>query len=183
MTESDFMNSVQSYFERSNAKTQSKIEIIRPNGEIYEGEFKYEFIDNHVNRRTDTITFFLECQNDRMQLLPGGYVKVTLSEVFEKPLPAVSLTALMLDGEQQYVFIVTEENKIEKRNVTVGLQVFEKHAILSGFRDDGDARRHVSVESDRKIVGHLLLTRFVDAGRSDRENVDSHGGIFETVTG
>ena len=73
-------------------------------------------------------------ENPEMELIPGGYVMVKFREKFQQALPSVSVTALMTDGEHHYVYVVTPENKVERRDVVIGPQVKARQGILSGLQ-------------------------------------------------
>ena len=142
-TESDFITYLKSdYFKEQengtkNSAKKAQIDILGPTGEKYEGKFEIEFADNLVDIATGTITVFLICDNKNLHFYPGGYTTVLLSERFEKPMPAVSVTALMTDGVKDYVYVVDAENKAQRRDVIKGPQVFDRQAIVSGL-EPGD---------------------------------------------
>lgn len=129
MSVADFMR----YSKDGQGLGQTNIEILRADGTPYQGEFKFDFLDNQVDRRTDSITIFLICQNPNNILLPGTFTRVQISERFEKPQPAVNVTALMTDGSNYYVYVLGAENKVERRNVTVGAQVYDHQIVTSGL--------------------------------------------------
>jgi len=109
------------------------IEIFRADGLPYQGEFKVDFFDNQVDHDSGTLAVYLICQNDTAELLPGGFARVRLAEKFEEPFPAVNVAAVMTDGVHHYVFVLVEGNKIERREVELGPQVFSQYAITSGL--------------------------------------------------
>jgi len=130
LSETDFMR----FFHGNNDDvTSTDIEIFRTDGLPYKGEFNVDFFDNLVDRQTGTLATYLICKNDTAQLLPGGFAKVRLAEKFEKPLPAVNVTSVMTDGVRHYVFVLSADNKIERRDVQIGPQVFSKYTITSGL--------------------------------------------------
>ena len=85
-----------------------------------------------------------EAPNPDMELIPGGYVTVKFTEKFEKPLPSVNVAALMTDGTDHFVYVVDKDNKVEKRKVVTGKQIYDRQAVLSGL-----------AAGDRVIVGGL----------------------------
>ena len=76
----------------------------------------------------------LEGENPDMELVPGGYVTVKFCEIYPKPYPAVSVTALMTDGKSHSVYVVGPDNKIERRSIVIGPQVQDKQIVLSGLK-------------------------------------------------
>ncbi|MCL2348670.1 MAG: efflux RND transporter periplasmic adaptor subunit [Planctomycetaceae bacterium] len=130
LSETDYMT----YFQTNENETKDiHLEIRRSDGQPYQGEFKVDFVDNQVDRETGTITVYLICQNKSSQLLPGGYARISLAEKFKEPLPAVDMASVMTDGNGSGVFVLTPENKVERRNVTLGPLVFDKYVIKSGL--------------------------------------------------
>lgn len=130
MSESDFFR----YFTSHDELKKSVLEIVRANGERYDGNIAVKFVDNMVDKQTDTIMITLECDNPKDQLLPGGFVQVRLAEKFDSPLPAVTVSALLSDGAKHYVYLVTDQNTVERRNVEVGELVHRHQVIRSGLR-------------------------------------------------
>ncbi len=130
LSETDFMR----YFHGNNDDTAGAIiEIFRTDGHPYEGGFSVDFFDNLVDRETGTIATYLICKNEDAQLLPGGFAKVRLAEKFKEPLPAISVASVMTDGVRQYVFVLVEGNRIERRDIVLGQQVFDRYAVASGL--------------------------------------------------
>lgn len=128
MSEADFIN-----FSQGTDIRDAGIEIVRPNGQPYAGTFKVDFLDNKVDRRTGTRTIHLLCEQKVEELTPGGYAKVNIAERFGNPRPAVNVAALMTDGDRHFVYVVDEVNKVERRSVKVGRQVFDKQIVTAGL--------------------------------------------------
>lgn len=129
LSEADYL----SFLQKKGAMERTQIEILCADNTPYEGEYKMDFLDNIVDKDTGTITLFLECDNEERQLLPGGYVQVALSERFERPMPAVNVTALMNDGSKHYVFVLNSQDKVERRDIVTGKQVYDRQVVLSGL--------------------------------------------------
>jgi len=129
MSVADFMK----YSKDGTRLGQNNIEVFRADGQPYQGGIRIDFLDNQVDRRTDSITIYLICENPDNLLIPGTYTWVNISERFEQPLPAVNVAALMTDGSHYYVYVVMEENKVERRSVTVGSQVYDQQIVTSGL--------------------------------------------------
>ena len=118
------------YFQGSR---DTRIEVLTADRQPYQGEFEIDFINNQFETDTAQIMIYLLCKNPDTRLTPGNWIRVNLSENFEQPLPAVTVTALMTDGTHHYVYVVTKDNKIERRNVVIGNQVYDKQIITSGL--------------------------------------------------
>ena len=129
VTEREFMT----YFLHNGGNKKINIEVLMANYLPYQGEYEIDFLDNQVDSSTGQIMIFLICKNADTKLLPGGWTKVNLSEQFEQPRPAASIMALMKDSDHHYVYVVTNDNKVERRDVVIGDQVFDKLIITSGL--------------------------------------------------
>ena len=81
---------------------------------------KVEFIDNTANRRTDTIQIYAEFPNKQLKLIPGSTVSVVLNRELAKNCPAITPSAVMYDNNAAYVYVLDKENKVSRRNVTLG---------------------------------------------------------------
>ena len=131
MSESDYFR----HFTRHDEIRGAELVIIRANGEEYTGASRVDFVDNMVDRRTDTIMISLECDNPDDQLLPGGFVQVRLAEKYESRLPAVAVavSAFMTDGANHYVYVVGDGDVVERRTVRIGDVVGRHQAVLEGL--------------------------------------------------
>ncbi len=129
MSEADFFK-----YSRNGTLSPEGMEIIRADGKPYKGKFQVDFVDNQIDSKTGTLMIQLKGENPDMELIPGGYVTVHFCEIFQKPLPAVSVTALMTDGKTHSVYVVGPDNKIERRTIVIGPQVQDKQIVLSGLK-------------------------------------------------
>lgn len=109
------------------------IEIVCADGKLFQGKIKLDFMDNQVDSKTGTLTIQLEAANPDMVLIPGGYVMVNCIDHFETPQPSVSVSALMTDGKNNYVFIVDKDNCIQRGEITKGPLVMDRQIVLSGL--------------------------------------------------
>jgi len=94
-----------------------------------------------VNAATRTMMTEIEVANPNLELVPGMYATVVLklnrrSKVLTVPTEALSM------GKQSTVCIVNQDNKIEERVVTLGLETPTRHEITSGLK-----------EGDRVMIG------------------------------
>lgn len=110
------------------------LEIIRADGKPYKGKIRVDFVDNQIDSKTGTLMIQLVGENPDMELIPGGYVMVKFSETFKKPYPSVSVTSLMTDGKNHYVYVVGPENKVERRNIQIGPLVQDRQVVTSGLK-------------------------------------------------
>ena len=121
MSEADFFR----HFGNGN-QSKSELQISRADGQPFKHEARLDFIDNRVDSNTGTLMLQFEAPNPEMELIPGGYVTVKFTEKFEKPLPSVNVAALMTDGKDHFVYVVGKDNKVEKRKIVTGSQIYDR---------------------------------------------------------
>lgn len=126
---------------------QSELEIFRADGEKFNQSPKLDFIDNRVDSDTGTLMLQFVAPNPNFELIPGGYVTVKFTEKFETPLPSVNVAALMTDGKDHFVYVVGKDNKVEKRKIITGKQVYDRQVVISGL-----------VKGEKVIIGGLHKT-------------------------
>lgn len=130
MSESDYFR----HFTNHNQLRDSEIAVIRANGERYTGVNIVDYVDNSVDRKTDTIMISLLCDNPEDQLLPGGFVEVRVAEKYGAPTPAVPLAAVMTDGTNHYVYVVDNDDVVQRREIRAGDVVGRHQTVVSGLR-------------------------------------------------
>jgi RND family efflux transporter MFP subunit len=100
-----------------------------------------DFRENRVDQGTGTIRIrgripnpVVPPQNTRL-LYPGLYAKVRVPAGLPAPRPVVPEDALMTGQEGRYVYVVGAENKVSKRTVTVGTQIYRAPPSVPGQKD------------------------------------------------
>ena len=112
------------------------IKVVRADGKVIDNKLSMYYIDNKIDHETGTLLVNLTLENPKEELLPGGYVTVRFSEVFDKPKMAVPVTALITEGNKQFVYVVNKDSKAEKREITAGAQVGNMQIIEAGLKGD-----------------------------------------------
>ena len=121
------------FHDAAESDKKANIQILCADKKLFEEKFKIDFIDNQVDRDTGTITIYLLCENGKGNLIPGGITTVLLSEKFEKPYSAVGISAILTDGQQNYVYVVDSAGVAKRRNIVTGPQVFDYYIVRSGL--------------------------------------------------
>jgi multidrug efflux system membrane fusion protein len=149
----------------------------------YPHEGRIDFRENRVDTATGTVRLRGRIPNPRVPpgnarlLYPGLYARVRIPAGDPRPLPAVPEDALMTGQEGRYVYVLGDDNVVQKRTVTVGPQVWKAPAPANGEPprwalvppDEGEAAKVpvpsvVAVESglqpgDRVVVNGLTKAR------------------------
>jgi membrane fusion protein (multidrug efflux system) len=121
-----------------------KIKITLPNGKVYGQTGKLDFADNTVQSSTDTILLRGTIANP---LLPGQTVQGNLRELVDNEFVSVALevvepvqmlviprSAVLMDQQGDYVYVVDGQNKAQRRAVKLGQSTPAEAAITSGLK-------------------------------------------------
>ena len=96
------------------------IRLRLPDGSLYDQTGKLDFIDNSVTGNTDTMVLRGLVPNPKRRLIDGELVMAVLLDAEPTEAIAVPRAAVLADQEGDYVFVVTADNKAEKRRVKLG---------------------------------------------------------------
>jgi multidrug efflux pump subunit AcrA (membrane-fusion protein) len=72
-------------------------------------------------------------ENERLELLPNTNVEVTILIVERRNVLVVPRAAVREDGGKRYVFVVRDD-RIERREISVGIASASKYEVLSGLQ-------------------------------------------------
>jgi membrane fusion protein (multidrug efflux system) len=122
--------------QRSGGKVDALVIHIRlPDGSLYDQTGKLDFIDNSVTGNTDTMVLRGVVPNPKRRLVDGQLVMAVLLDAEPTQAIAVPRAAVLADQEGDYVFVVTKDNKAEKRRVKLGQSTPALASIVSGLVD------------------------------------------------
>jgi RND family efflux transporter MFP subunit len=100
--------------------------------------------EDRLDLETRTMDTEVDVQNPSLVLMPGMYAEVDLTMEHRSDALAVPVTAVDRDSETSgngqisgHVLVVSPQNKVERRVVTIGLETANRAEILSGL-SDGD---------------------------------------------
>ncbi|NOQ41972.1 MAG: efflux RND transporter periplasmic adaptor subunit [Desulfuromusa sp.] len=124
-------------------------------GKRLKGSGRIDFVDNRVDPTTGTIAVRALFANPDALLLPGQYVTRVAGRSRPRLLPVVPQTALLEDRNGRYVWVVNEENQVNKRSVTTGETIGSAWIIETGLT----AGETVIVQGVQKVrPGQLVKT-------------------------
>ena len=109
---------------------------------VHKGELT--FIDNAIDRATGTVTARATIANADKVLLPGQYVRVKLLLREEPNALLVPQAAIGSSQLGKFVYVVTPDNKLDQRLVTLGATDGELVVVQKGL-----------AASDRVVTGNL----------------------------
>ncbi len=108
------------------------VKVVLADGTLYSETAKIVSISPKVDNATNTITVWGQFKNENLDLISGGYTTVMLSSKLEKPIAGVLLSALLIDNNGTYVYVVDKDGKAERRDVQLGGINGDYQEILSG---------------------------------------------------
>jgi len=92
------------------------------------------FSDN-VSTATRTMETEVDVPNQNLTLVPGMYAEANLTLDHREKALAIPLMAVSTKADKSSVFVVTPENKVEEREVKLGLQTANRTEVLAGLHD------------------------------------------------
>ncbi|MEO5760005.1 MAG: efflux RND transporter periplasmic adaptor subunit [Mesorhizobium sp.] len=130
--------------EEARAAGPIEVEVLLPGETQPSQKGELTFIDNTIDHSTGTITARATIGNAKFTLLPGQYVRVRLHIRQQPDALMVPQTALGSSQLGKYVYVVSKDNTVDQRLVSLGPTSGDLVAILSGV-----------AEGDRVITGNL----------------------------
>lgn len=132
---------------------RSKIVLLRSDGNPYPIPLKVCAIDNKVDAATGTVQIRLRGPNADGGLMPGAYVKLLVSEIYETPQMGIPLSAVVFEGEDRYVYVVAD-GKARKRKVELGDQTDNRIFVEKGLEKD----ETVAIAGVHKLYDGVAVT-------------------------
>lgn len=110
---------------------------------------RLDYIDNRLQAGTGTLTFRALLPNPEGTLRPGQFARVEMPVRHLEHAVLVDRKAVLADQDRRFVYVVTDDNTAERRQVRPGREVDGLLVIDEGL-SDGD---RVVVEGTLKIFG------------------------------
>lgn len=118
----------------TDAASQSPIELRLKNADhkAYSGQMAT--FDNHIDASTGTIRARATFTNEDGMLVPGMFVTVRLGSATHKAALVVPERAISTDQSQKYVYVVSADNKVQYREVTLGGGLGDERIVSNGLK-------------------------------------------------
>ncbi len=123
------------------------VRIQFPGKSGYTQEGRIAFLDNRMDADTGTIAVWARFDNPEGRLVPGQYVNVFLQSATPDMQPTVPQKAVQRDRDGDFVFVVGNESRVEKRRIQTGGITGRDIFVTSGLAE-GDT---VVVEGLQKV--------------------------------
>ena len=130
-----------------------------PDGTVLEEPGTIVFLDNRIDPSTGTIALRAEFTNERRIILDGGFVSVVIEALDPTRSVLVPQNALQRDQRGDFVLVVTDQQLVEQRYVTLGPEEETAVVVEDGLRAgesvivDGLQRVRPGVEVNAVLVG------------------------------
>ncbi|CAH2603978.1 Efflux pump periplasmic linker BepF [Rhodovastum atsumiense] len=115
------------------ARSAAVVRIRFSDGSVYPEPGRLNFVDVTVDRSTDTILVRATVPNPKGELVDGQFVRVRVEGPTPKEQIVVPQSAIVLDQQGAYVFIV-EDGKAVVRRLRTGQQVGRNIVVEEGLR-------------------------------------------------
>jgi membrane fusion protein (multidrug efflux system) len=118
--------------------------LIFSDGSSYAHAGSFDYVDTTVSQTTNTVKLRAVFPNPDNLLTPGQYVRVVVKPQQAKTALVVPQNAVQLDKSGHYVLTVDGQDKVVKKQITVGAQIASDWVVTAGLS-----------KGDRVIVGGL----------------------------
>ncbi|WP_234085815.1 efflux RND transporter periplasmic adaptor subunit [Azonexus sp. R2A61] len=130
---------------RVTEKQISGVELVLPNGQIYDQPGKLNFVASNIDTTLGTQALRAEFANPTQQLLPGQFVRVRLLTGMRDGVFLVPQSAVLQTEQGTLLMTATPDNKVAPRPVQAGEWRGKDWVILGGLQ-----------AGDRVIVDNLM---------------------------
>ena len=89
-------------------------------------------ISSRINAETRTLLTRVRIENSNYELIPGSLLEITINFNLRNSL-RVPDTSVMMEGEKVFVYTVSKDNIVNKREIQIGLREQGNVEILSGL--------------------------------------------------
>jgi len=152
---------------KTDSKNQAKVKLKLEDGRMYPHEGKLEFSDVTVDQTTGMITLRAVFPNSKHDLLPGMYVRAILEEGVNEQAITIPQAAVTRDQKGvPLVLVVTADNKIERRNITVDRDIGNDWLVTSGIK----VGEKLVVEGAQRLASPNVTVKPVPAGQMGKDN-------------
>jgi RND family efflux transporter MFP subunit len=129
-----FKSTVGSADQRKSMVNKLPVAVALQGEEGYPHAGVLDFAANLLNTSTGSLQLRAELPNDRVNLLPGLYAKVKVEYGDPRDVILVPNATIQSDQQGDYVYLIDDANKAERRNVKRGQRFSHLIEITSGIK-------------------------------------------------
>lgn len=139
-----------------------KVLFVTSDGALYPQEGKIDFVDVTLDEAMNTLKIKASFPNPDNKLISGQYGRVILESQTPVNEIVVPMKAVQQDMIGTYVYVVNDENRIEKRDVIRGTELEGFNVVITSGLHAGDV---IVVEGFQKIAPQALVNPvFINKG-------------------
>lgn len=112
-----------------------RAELLLADNTIYEHKGAIDFVGNEMSKETASVPVRYTFANPNEYLVANAYVTVLLSSAQPKEALAIPATALLSNAKGSYVYVLTKEQLVAPRPVTIGAEADGYVTIISGLAE------------------------------------------------
>lgn len=121
--------------EVANNPKAPQVFVILPNETELEEAGRIVFADNRIDPATGTITVRAEFENARGLIIDGSFLKVRIEDTEPRQALMIPQAAVQRDQRGDFVLVVSAQQTVEQRYVTLGRQVETAVVVEDGMRE------------------------------------------------
>ncbi len=116
-----------------------------------------------LDSSTRTMTTEVDIPNPDLTLSPGMYAETTIQLQDRRNVLVLPTQAVVQSGNNAYVLVVNEQNQVERRDITLGLQTPNEMEIASGLQEGdrviaaGQANYQVGETVQPKVITPMTM--------------------------
>jgi multidrug efflux system membrane fusion protein len=129
-----------------NESAEIPVELALTDSLILKG--KVHSFDNQIDAQTGTIRTRAIFDNPQGALLPGMFAKLRIGSPTEEELILLPPSAISTDQDRKFVYTLSDDNKVEYRQVTLGAFQDGRRVVTSGLTAE-----------DRILTGSIMKVR------------------------
>lgn len=92
------------------------------------------YVSPGIDAGTRTFEVTASYDNEDRAVLPGAYAEVSVTIALNQNAPIIPERAIYTEGQTNYVYVVVEDSKAEKRRVTIGSRFSGEVEVMSGLK-------------------------------------------------
>lgn len=112
-----------------------KARLTLADGSAYPQTGTIDYVDTTVQESSDTVEVRATFENPKNLLIPNQFVNVNLVDADPQDVVVVPQSAVQLDRQGHFVYLLDSENKIERRDIELGNQAGGVWEVSSGLKD------------------------------------------------
>ena len=152
-----------------------KIELITQDGKVYPYPGKISFWDNKVNTNTGTFRIQAEFPNPKGTLTAGMFGRIRITSLKDLSGVMIPEEALMVDQAGEYVYVVSSDGTVSRRNVSISYRdegfAVVKSGVKAGETIIDAGIQHVRPGGKCKVLYHEMAVfqqKSVPAGKKNK---------------